>query len=151
MNVYNLVVIKFGKTTHCLHSPRICSAIKPRASAVTLYPNTLFMELFNKCLHLGTFSDLFKNEDEPEDEASSYRPISLLPTICKVLEKLLTQRFNYHLKRLNKISDNQYGFREGRSTELAIHPLIQKIHEGKMKNPHVLVLSIDIKGAFDNI
>ncbi|GBO01272.1 hypothetical protein AVEN_22288-1 [Araneus ventricosus] len=104
------------------------------------------MELFNKCLHLGTFPDplklgniiLFKKEGKPEDEASSYRPISPLPTIGKVLEKLLTQRLNYHLERLNKISDNQYGFREGRSTELAIHHLIQKINEGKKKNPHVL-------------
>ncbi|GBM37340.1 hypothetical protein AVEN_40288-1 [Araneus ventricosus] len=51
----------------------------------------LFMELFNKCLHLGTFSDplklgniiLFKKEGKYEDEASANRPISLLPTIGK--------------------------------------------------------------------
>ncbi|GBM44990.1 putative RNA-directed DNA polymerase from transposon X-element [Araneus ventricosus] len=119
----------------------------------------LFMELLNKCVHLGTFPHplklgnivLFRKEGKPEDEASCYRHISLLPTIGKVLEKLLIQRLNYHLERLNKISDKQYGFREGRSTELAIHHLIQKINEGKKKNPHVLVLPIDIKGAFDNI
>ncbi|GBM11363.1 hypothetical protein AVEN_13588-1 [Araneus ventricosus] len=89
----------------------------------------LFMELFNKCLHLGTFPDplklgniiLFKKEGKREDEASSYRLISLLPTIGKVLEQLLTQRLDHHLERFNHISDNQYGFREGRSTELAIH------------------------------
>ncbi|GBM30505.1 hypothetical protein AVEN_156260-1 [Araneus ventricosus] len=32
-----------------------------------------------------------------------------------------------------------------------MHHLIQKINEGKKKNPHVLALSIDINGAFDNI
>ncbi|GBM75474.1 putative RNA-directed DNA polymerase from transposon X-element [Araneus ventricosus] len=119
----------------------------------------LLMELLIKCLHLGTFPDplklgniiLFKKEGKPEDEASSYRPISLLPTIGKVLEKLLNQRSIYHLERLNKISDNQCGFREGRSTELAIHHLIQKISESKKKNPHVVVLSIDIKDASGNI
>ncbi|GBO16790.1 putative RNA-directed DNA polymerase from transposon X-element [Araneus ventricosus] len=119
----------------------------------------LFMEHFNKCLHLGTFPGttklgniiLFKKEGKPEDEASSYRSISLLPTIEKVLDKLVTQRLNYRLERLNKISDNQYGFREGSSTEIAIHNLIKKINEGKKKNHHLLVLSIDIKGAFDNI
>ncbi|GBM24780.1 hypothetical protein AVEN_245035-1 [Araneus ventricosus] len=117
------------------------------------------MDLFNKCLHLGTFPDLltlgniilFKNGGIPEEEASSHRPISLLTTIGKVLEKLLTQRLNYHLERLNKISDNQYGFREGRSMELGIHQLIQKINECRKKTPHVLVLSIDIKGALNNI
>ncbi|GBN63707.1 hypothetical protein AVEN_125526-1 [Araneus ventricosus] len=59
----------------------------------------LFMEFYNKCLHLGTFPDtlklgniiLFKKEGKPEDKASSCRPISLLPTIGKVLEKLLTR------------------------------------------------------------
>ncbi|GBM84965.1 hypothetical protein AVEN_120226-1 [Araneus ventricosus] len=61
------------------------------------------------------------------------------------------QRLNYHLERLNKISDNQSGFRERRSKELAIRHLIQKIIEGQKKNPHVMVLSIDIKGTFDNI
>ncbi|GBL76905.1 hypothetical protein AVEN_169755-1 [Araneus ventricosus] len=99
------------------------------------------MELFNKCLHLGTFPDplklgniiLFKKEGKHEDEASSYRPISLLPTIGKVLEKLLTQMRNYPLERLKKISDDQYGFREGRSTELAIHHLIKKSMMAKRK------------------
>ncbi|GBN18386.1 hypothetical protein AVEN_67315-1 [Araneus ventricosus] len=54
----------------------------------------LFMEPFNKCLHLGTFPDLlklgniilFKKEGKPEDKVSSYRPISLLPTIGNVLQ-----------------------------------------------------------------
>ncbi|GBN93564.1 hypothetical protein AVEN_171691-1 [Araneus ventricosus] len=34
--IYKLAVNKFGKTTPCLKTPRICSAIKPRPSAVTL-------------------------------------------------------------------------------------------------------------------
>ncbi|GBM15682.1 hypothetical protein AVEN_262861-1 [Araneus ventricosus] len=90
-------------------------------------------------------------EGKPEHEATPYRPTSLQPTIGKVLENLLTPRLNYHLERLNKISDNQYGFRKGCSAKLEIHHLIQKINEGKKKNPHFLVLSIDSKGAFDNI
>ncbi|GBL89700.1 hypothetical protein AVEN_104649-1 [Araneus ventricosus] len=99
----------------------------------------LFMELFNKCLHLEMFPDplklgnivLLKKEGKPEEEASSYRPISLLTTIGKILEKLLTQRLNYHLERLNKISDNQYGFREGRSTEITIS--FKKLMKAKRK------------------
>ncbi|GBM62668.1 hypothetical protein AVEN_257267-1 [Araneus ventricosus] len=96
---------------------------------------------FKKCLHLGTFPDpikldnnvLYKKEGKPDDEASSYRPTSLLKTIGKVLEKLLTQRLKYHPERLNKIGDKQYGFRDERSTELAIHHLIQKSMKAKRK------------------
>ncbi|KAF8784248.1 putative 115 kDa protein in type-1 like protein [Argiope bruennichi] len=59
----------------------------------------LFTDFFNKCLTLKKFPDslkigniLFRKPGKPINEATSYRPISLLPTIGKVLEKLLTQR-----------------------------------------------------------
>ncbi|GBN28752.1 Putative protein in type-1 retrotransposable element R1DM [Araneus ventricosus] len=94
---------------------------------------------------------LFHKHGKSKTEASSYRPISLLPTICKVLEKLLTQRLNFHLEKNNRLSNLQYGFREGKSTEMAITKLLDTIHKGKSRGDHVLVLSIDIKGAFDNI
>ncbi|GBM33962.1 Putative protein in type-1 retrotransposable element R1DM [Araneus ventricosus] len=117
------------------------------------------MELFNTCLKLAKFPDplkagniiLFHKHSKSKTEASSYRPISLLPTIGKVLEKLLTQCFNFHLEKNNRLSDIQYGFREGKSTEMAITKLLDSTHRGKASGNHVLVLSIDIKGAFDNI
>ncbi|GBN82580.1 Putative protein in type-1 retrotransposable element R1DM [Araneus ventricosus] len=119
----------------------------------------LLMELFNTCLKLAKFPDplkvgniiLFHKHGKSKTEASSYRPISLLPTIGKILEKLLTQRLNFHLDKNNRLSNLQYGFREGRSTEMAITKLLDTIHKGKASGDHVLVLSIDIKGAFDNI
>ncbi|GBM09679.1 hypothetical protein AVEN_186392-1 [Araneus ventricosus] len=37
--------------------------------------------------------------------ASSYRPIALLPTIGKVLKKLMTQRLTYHLESTNILND----------------------------------------------
>ncbi|GBM42302.1 Putative protein in type-1 retrotransposable element R1DM, partial [Araneus ventricosus] len=119
----------------------------------------LLMELFNTCLKLAKFPDplkvgsiiLFHKHGKSKTEASSYRPISLLPTIGKVLEKLLTQRLNFHLEKNNRLSNLEYGFRAGRSTEMAITKLLDTIHKGKASGDHVLVLSIDIKGAFDNI
>ncbi|GBM50337.1 hypothetical protein AVEN_142346-1 [Araneus ventricosus] len=56
---------------------------------------------------------------------------SVLPTIGKVLEKLLTQRLNFHLEKNNRLSNLQYGFREGRPTEMAITKLLDTIHKGK--------------------
>ncbi|GBM17976.1 hypothetical protein AVEN_238379-1 [Araneus ventricosus] len=79
------------------------------------------------------------------------RPISLLPTIGKVLEKLFTQRLNFHLYKNNRLRNLQYRFREGKSTELATTKLLNTIHKGKASGDRVLVLLIDIKGAFDNI
>ncbi|GBM96885.1 hypothetical protein AVEN_61134-1 [Araneus ventricosus] len=117
------------------------------------------MEIFSTCFKLAKFPDplkvgnimLFHKHDKSKTEASSYRPMSLLPTIGKGLEKLLTKRLNFHLEKNNRLSYLQYGFREGRSAEMTITKLLDTIHKGKASGDHVLVLSIDIKGAFDNI
>ncbi|GBL97017.1 hypothetical protein AVEN_254072-1 [Araneus ventricosus] len=117
------------------------------------------MELFNTCLKLAKFPDplkvgniiLFHKPGKSKTEASSYQSISLLPTIGKVLEKLLAQRLNFHLQKNNRLSNLQYLFREGKSTEMATKKLLDTIHKGRASGDHVLVLSIDIKGAFHNI
>ncbi|GBM78643.1 Putative protein in type-1 retrotransposable element R1DM [Araneus ventricosus] len=82
---------------------------------------------------------------------SSYRPISFLPTIWKVLEKLMTQRLTYHLESTNSLNDRQHGFREGKSVDTVINELLSKIKTARRDGKYVLVLSIDIKGAFDNL
>ncbi|GBM71303.1 Putative protein in type-1 retrotransposable element R1DM [Araneus ventricosus] len=119
----------------------------------------LFMELFNTCLKLAKFPDplkigniiLFHKAGKSETEASSYWSISPLPTIGKILEKLLTQRLNFHLEKANRLSNLQCGFCDVKSTEMANTKLLDSIHKGKASGDHVLVLSIDIKGAFENI
>ncbi|GBO37440.1 putative RNA-directed DNA polymerase from transposon X-element [Araneus ventricosus] len=79
----------------------------------------LFTTFFNKCLQLGLYPDpfkigtivLFQKPGKNIHETSAYRPIALLPSMAKVLEKLMTQRLIYHLERNNMLSENQYGFR----------------------------------------
>ncbi|GBL81045.1 hypothetical protein AVEN_83122-1 [Araneus ventricosus] len=94
---------------------------------------------------------LFQKIGKNPKIVSSYRPIALLPTIGKVLEKLITQRLVFYLETNNLINNNQFGFREGRSIDAALKNLIEKIHEGKGNKDNILVLSVDIEGAFDNI
>ncbi|GBL97973.1 Retrovirus-related Pol polyprotein from type-1 retrotransposable element R1 [Araneus ventricosus] len=69
----------------------------------------------------------------------------------KVLEKLMTQRLTYHLESTNSLNDRQYGFRESKSVDRAINELLSKIQTAKRDGKHVLVLSIDVEGAFDNL
>ncbi|GBN78314.1 putative RNA-directed DNA polymerase from transposon X-element [Araneus ventricosus] len=121
--------------------------------------NNIFPTLFNKCLHLSCFPDSlkigniisFQKRGKDQRLASSYRPISLLPTIGKVLEELMTQRLTYHLESTNSLNDRQHGFREGKSVDTAINELLRNIKTRRRDGKHVLVLSIDIKGAFDNL
>ncbi|GBL80260.1 putative RNA-directed DNA polymerase from transposon X-element [Araneus ventricosus] len=121
--------------------------------------NNIFPTFFNKCLHLSCFPDflkigniiLFQKGGKDQRLASSYRPISLLPSIGKVLEKLMTQRLTYHLESTNSLNYRQHDFREGKSVDTAINELLRKIKTARRDGKHVLVLSIDIKRAFDNL
>ncbi|GBN27434.1 hypothetical protein AVEN_189200-1 [Araneus ventricosus] len=55
-----------------------------------------------------------------EQNIKSYRPISLLPTLGKLLEKLLLQRFNFQLNTNKLQYPLQYGFREEKSADDAL-------------------------------
>jgi ribonuclease HI len=85
------------------------------------------------------------------DKVRSFRPISLTPVILKALERLvLWQLEKTDLKR-HPLHANQYAFRKGRSTEMALNQVITILENAKHKKHHSLVVFLDLKGAFDNV
>ena len=61
---------------------------------------------------------LFKSGSSTE--IGNYRPISLLPILLKILEKVVYSQLVSYLESNNFLPDNQFGFRSKRSTELAV-------------------------------
>ena len=92
---------------------------------------------------------LFKSGDV--SEVDNYRPISVLPTLNKVFEKLIHSQlvdfFDYH----NILSNQQFGFRKKHSTSHAINLLHEKLIQNVEKGDMSAVLFIDLKAAFDTI
>ena len=83
--------------------------------------------LFNNCMQKGVFPDaykiaqvipLFKGGDK--GSLDSYRPISLLPAIGKVLEKLIALQIVQFCDAYNLFSPQQFGSRAKFSTEYAV-------------------------------
>ena len=78
--------------------------------------------IFNHSLSQGVFPDLLKlakvnpilKKDDPH-EISNYRPISLLPSISKVLEKIVHNRLHKFITKHKILNSNQYGFRKNYS------------------------------------
>ena len=54
---------------------------------------------------------IIKPGQEGSEEVSKYRPISLLDTGGKVLEKIMINRINHHVYSQGYMNENQYGFR----------------------------------------
>jgi potassium voltage-gated channel Eag-related subfamily H protein 8 len=68
---------------------------------------------------------IFKSGDSLE--CDNFRPISLLNTISKLLEKIVAKKLIYHLESNDLIYANQYGFLPNRSTEQNLMQIINYV------------------------
>ena len=74
----------------------------------------------------------------------NYRPISLLITLSKILEKLIHKRVYTHLEENNLIYNSQYGFRPKHSCENAVGQLLSVILKGQEKNKSTVAVFLTL-------
>jgi len=82
---------------------------------------------------------------------SNYRPISVLPVFAKVIERIMFTRTYSFLDSQNILSDNQFGFRKGLSTEMALITAIDYITDSLDKKSHTAGVFLDLSKAFDTV
>lgn len=87
----------------------------------------------------------------PLNIIGNYRPISVLPLFSKVVEHLFKTRLNKFLNLSQDIVKEQYGFREGKSTEMAIRNIKDKLINNFETQQFTLGLFLDFRKAFDSI
>jgi len=92
---------------------------------------------------------LVKKKDK--EELFNYRPVSLLPSFSKIIEKITYKRLYNYLKDNNLLVDDQYGFREKISTENAVYTLLNYILSELDKRNHSGSLFCDLQKAFDRV
>ena len=80
-------------------------------------------------------------------EVGSYRPISILSPINKVLKTLLHKRVIAYWEKFNLFTNHQFGFRKKHSTDLAILDYIETILDLRGKNNIASSTFIDIRKA----
>ena len=92
--------------------------------------------LFNRSFMTGVFPDsvkiakvvpIYKNGSK--HSICNYRPISILPVLSKIFEKLVHKQLLSFIEKHNLLTDSQYGFRAKRTTEMAIASVINTITE----------------------
>ena len=85
------------------------------------------------------------------DNIENYRPISALPVLSKVLEKIVHSQLNDYLKANNLLLKHQFGFREKRSTELAATLFADDDRRFVDNKMLVGCIYIDFSKAFDTV
>ena len=83
--------------------------------------------------------------------ASSFRPISLTSSLCKVMEKLVVNRLQWYLERFQLLNSVQSGFRKNRSTSDQLVRLQDTVVRQVNNNGFVLCVFLDMEKAFDMV
>ena len=116
-------------------------------------------EIFNDCLTSGIYPNclkiakivpIFKEGDI--DDPSDYRPISLLPVLGKIFERIIFKRAQSYVDKFNIIRNTQFGFKSNRSTVDAILTLLEEISTS-LSNKKLTVQNtfLDLTKAFDTV
>ena len=112
--------------------------------------------IFNLSLASGDFpSKLKRSKVVPifksgnKIECDNYRPISLLCSISKVLEKVVAKKLLDHLQSNNLIYNHQYGFLPKRSTEQNLIQVTNYITNALNEGMYCIGVFIDLRKAFD--
>ena len=80
-----------------------------------------------------------------------YRPISLIITLSKLLEKIVYERVYQFLNNTDQIYKSQYGFRSRHSCENAVGELISAVLKGSQSNKYTAGVFLDLSKAFDSL
>lgn len=112
--------------------------------------------VFNRCVDEGIFPDLMKHskliplyKSENEKDPSNYRPISVLPALSKIFEKVILTQLLSHFNLNGLLHCHQFGFTKGRSTTDAGTLLLKHIYEAFEKSQDAIGVFCDLSKAFD--
>jgi hypothetical protein len=88
---------------------------------------------------------------KPPHESTSYRPISLLPIMLKLFEKLLLKKLKLIIEDKNLIPDHQFGFRTQHSMNDQVHRITNIIERSLEEIKVCSTLFLDVAQAFDKV
>ena len=98
---------------------------------------------------IAKLKPLFKKGSRTDPK--NYRPISLLPLISKIIEKVVHEQTNAFLNENKIIFKFQSGFRSNHSTSTCLSYLNDKIFKGFDSGLLTGIILIDLQKAFDTI
>jgi hypothetical protein len=84
-----------------------------------------------------------------KQETGNYRPVSLLPSLSKILEKAICQQVMHFLNHNQLLCPNQFGFRTRNQTTHVVHSLLNTVAENAINNQCTIATFIDLSKAFD--
>ena len=111
--------------------------------------NLIFLKhLFPKKWQDTLVIPILKPDKDPQDPLS-YRPISLISCIYKILDKIVNNRLVWFLEKNNFLSNSQNGGRKGRSTMDNVASLVSEISHSFVHQKYHITIFLDLEKAYD--
>jgi hypothetical protein len=100
---------------------------------------------------IGLVHPIHKGKGKLLEDPGSYRPVSILPAMSKVLETIVKGDLKEHLKRVNGLPGSQYGFRPKMSSTSGLAHAQAGWLSGAAKGKVVGLMAFDLSAAFDTL
>ena len=159
----------FALPTNAHEVSKVISTFKNKASDLETVPVFIFKtlkdmlsphiaHLFNKSLNTGVFPDclklakiipIFKAGDTKL--MKNYRPISMLPFLSKLFERLMYSRLVTFLEKYNILSNEQFGFRKNSSTSDAVVEFLDNAYRAMDDKNYLIAVFLDFSKTFDTV
>ena len=82
---------------------------------------------------------------------SHYRPVSILPAIMKVIEKIVQRQLVQYFRDHSLFTPNQHGYRPAHSTETALTVVTDRIYRGMDEEQITILVMLDLSKCFDTV
>lgn len=138
MNVETIIlIIKHLHETNAVGADGIALFIRDSLPAtvhyLTVIINTsLVTGVFPSLWKHGIVTPIFKSGDI--DDVNNYRPITILPILSKILEKIVANQLTSFLEANDLLSKTQHGFRNRLSTETALLQITDEIYNNRQNS-----------------
>ena len=149
----------------------LVSSLKKKSSKLDPVPTTILMKvidiLYPFILHMvnsaisecsfppplkhALVTPILKNSSLDPNKFNNFRPVSLLPFLSKILEKILYGQLNDYIEGNNLHAKMQSAYRGNHSCESALTRIVDDVQKQNSQGKHVLMILLDSSAAFDTV
>ena len=130
----------------------IISHLPPSAARVllSLYNAIWLTQTFPKQWNHAILKPILKKGGN-KNNAESYRPIALMPTLNKLMERLINNRLTWYMEKNELLTPRQSAFRTDRCCTDHLVSIDTNIRKAFVNKEHLLAIFLDFKKAYDLI